>query len=364
MTEIASRPQYQPPVNELSPSQTSFTPVEDVNRAIGRWLLFVCTLILILIIFGGWVRLTRSGLSIVEWNVITGVIPPLNETDWQNEFDKYKQSPEYEKINFNMPLDEFKFIYHMEFWHRFLGRIAGLSYVLPLLYFLRKGGIPRAQLPVYVIIGLLFALQGLIGWLMVKSGLEDRPSVSHIRLTLHLSGALLLLATCLWQAFKNLIPHERKADSTPLALPSVLFFAALYIQIAAGGLLAGLKAGYISNTFPLMFGQLIPDGLFNLAPAWINLLDSSPMVHFQHRWFAFVVLGLAIWLYIRGRATHVAPLLRISTTAVMGITLLQVLLGIATVLGGMPIALASLHQATAVALFGAGLMSCYCATSS
>ena len=114
---------------------------------------------------------------------------------------------------------------------------------------------------------------------MVKSGLEDRPSVSHIRLTLHLSGALVLLATCLWQAFKHLIPHERKAHSTPLALPSILFFAALYIQIAAGGLLAGLKAGYISDTFPLMFGQLVPNGLFNLTPTWINLLDSSPMVH-------------------------------------------------------------------------------------
>lgn len=337
---------------------------DDVNRAVGRWLLFVCTLILILIIFGGWVRLTRSGLSIVEWNVITGVIPPLNEADWQSEFGKYKQSPEYQKINFDMPLEEFKFIYHMEFWHRFLGRIAGLSFVLPLLYFLRRGVIPRKGVPVYIGIGLLFALQGLIGWLMVKSGLDDRPSVSHIRLTFHLSGALILLATCLWQAFKHIIPHERKAHSTPLALPSVLFFAALYIQIAAGGLLAGLKAGYISDTFPLMFGQLIPDGLFNVTPAWINLFDSAPMVHFQHRWFAFIVLGLAVWLYYRGRAPHVTPLLRTSTTAVLGIALLQVLLGIATVVGGMPTALASLHQATAVALFGAGLLSCYCATSS
>ena len=195
-------------------------------------------------------RLTRSGLSIVEWNVITGVIPPLNEADWQSEFDKYKQSPEYQKINFDMPLEEFKFIYHMEFWHRFLGRIAGLSFVLPLLYFLRRGVIPRTSVPIYIGIGLLFALQGLIGWLMVKSGLDDRPSVSHIRLTFHLSGALILLATCLWQAFKHIIPHERKAHSTPLALPSVLFFAALYIQIAAGGLLAGLKAGHISDVSP------------------------------------------------------------------------------------------------------------------
>ena len=337
---------------------------DDVNRAVGRWLLFVCTLILILIIFGGWVRLTRSGLSIVEWNVITGVIPPLNEADWQSEFDKYKQSPEYQKINFDMPLEEFKFIYHMEFWHRFLGRIAGLSFVLPLLYFLRRGVIPRTSVPVYIGIGLLFALQGLIGWLMVKSGLDDRPSVSHIRLTFHLSGALILPATCLWQAFKHIIPNERKAHSTPLALPSVLFFAALYIQIAAGGLLAGLKAGvHIRHVSP---------HVRSADSGWVVQFNAGldqPTRQRTHGAFpasmvCFHQSRAAVWLYFRGRAPHVAPLLRTSTTAVLGIALLQVLLGIATVVGGMPIALASLHQATAVALFGAGLLSCYCATSS
>ena len=158
---------------------------EEANRSVGLWLLSVCTIITILIVFGGWVRLTRSGLSIVEWNVITGIIPPLSESDWHSEFAKYQQSPEYKKINAGMPLEEFKFIYHMEFWHRFLGRIAGLSYVLPLLYFIKRGVIQRAQMLTYLGIGLLFALQGLIGWLMVKSGLEDRPSVSHLRLTLH-----------------------------------------------------------------------------------------------------------------------------------------------------------------------------------
>lgn len=333
---------------------------EFAHRSVGRWLLFVCLLITILIVFGGWVRLTRSGLSIVEWNVITGVIPPLNEGDWQSEFAKYQQSPEYEKINSGMELAEFKFIYHMEFWHRFLGRIAGLSYVLPLVYFLWRGAISRRRISVYIGIGLLFALQGLIGWLMVKSGLEDRPSVSHLRLTLHLSCALLLLATCLWQAFTHLLPHERSKEPNPLRVPSLLFFVALSLQIAAGGLVAGLKAGYISNTFPLMFGQLIPGGLFSHQPFWLNLLDNSATVHFQHRWFAFVVFALAIWLYYCGRVRNVSTLLSNSTKAVLGIALLQVALGIATVLGGMPIALASLHQATAVALFSAGLLSVYC----
>lgn len=336
--------------------------IRDTNRSVGRWLLCICALIAILIVFGGWVRLTRSGLSIVEWNVITGIIPPLSEGDWHSEFAKYRQSPEYQKINAGMPLEEFKFIYHMEFWHRFLGRIAGLSYVLPLLYFMQRGIIQRAQVPTYLGIGLLFALQGLVGWLMVKSGLEDRPSVSHVRLTLHLSCALLLLAACLWQAFQHLLPRVRCSSPNPLWRPSALFFAALCLQIVGGGFVAGLKAGYISDTFPLMFGQLVPSGLFSQYPAWINLLDNAATVHFQHRWFAFVVLGLAGWLYYKGRAPDSPPLLRRSTQAVLAICLLQVLLGIATVLGGMPIAVASLHQATAVALFSAGLFTCYCSS--
>lgn len=336
--------------------------IKDANRPVGLWLLSVCAIIAILIVFGGWVRLTRSGLSIVEWNVITGIIPPLSEGDWHSEFAKYQQSPEYRKINAGMPLEEFKFIYHMEFWHRFLGRIAGLSYVLPLLYFIKRGVIRRAQLLTYLGIGLLFALQGLIGWLMVKSGLEERPSVSHLRLTLHLSCALLLLAACLWQAFQHLLPRIRRSAPNSLWLPSALFFAALCLQIAAGGFVAGLKAGYISDTFPLMFGQLIPSGLLGHEPVWTNLLDNAATVHFQHRWFAFVVLGLAVWLYYRGRAPAAPLILRRSTQAVLAICLIQVLLGIVTVLGGMPIAVASLHQGTAVALFSAGLFTCYCSS--
>ena len=193
---------------------------------------------------------------------------------------------------------------------------------------------------------------------MVKSGLDDRPSVSHICLTFHLSGALILLLTCLWQAFKHIIPHERKAHSTPLALPSVLFFAALYIQIAAGAPLAGLKAGaHIRHVSPHVrsadSGRVVQlnAGLDQPTRQRTHGAFPTPMVCFHRLWVA-----KAVWLYFRGRGPSVAPLLRTSTTAVLGIALLQVLLGIATVVGGMPIALASLHQATAVALFGAGLL--------
>ena len=170
------------------------------NRQLAIWLLAVSALIVVLVAYGGWVRLTRSGLSIVEWNVVTGVVPPLSAAAWESEFAKYRQTPEYQLVNYGMELDAFKFIYYMEFGHRLLGRIAGLLFVLPLLYFLCRRAIPRAHIPTYLGIGLLFALQGLVGWLMVKSGLDDRPQVSHLRLTLHLCCALALLAACLWQA--------------------------------------------------------------------------------------------------------------------------------------------------------------------
>ena len=170
------------------------------NRQLAVWLLAVSALIVILVAYGGWVRLTRSGLSIVEWNVVTGVVPPLSAAAWESEFAKYRQTPEYQLVNYGMELAAFKFIYYMEFGHRLLGRLAGLLFVVPLLYFLYRRAIPRAHIPTYLGIGLLFALQGLVGWLMVKSGLDDRPQVSHLRLTLHLSCALALLAACLWQA--------------------------------------------------------------------------------------------------------------------------------------------------------------------
>ena len=260
------------------------------NRQLATWLLAVSALIVVLVVYGGWVRLTRSGLSIVEWNVVTGVVPPLSAAAWESEFAKYRQTPEYQLVNYGMGLDEFKFIYHMEFGHRLLGRLAGLLFVVPLLYFLCCRAIPRAHIPAYLGIGLLFALQGLVGWLMVKSGLDDRPQVSHLRLTLHLCCALALLAACLWQALGYLssAAEARPVPRTTRRLCAWLF-AAICLQIAAGGLVAGLKAGYLSDTFPKMFGVWVPAGLWSMQPPLVNLLDNATTVHFQHRFFAFAV---------------------------------------------------------------------------
>ena len=328
------------------------------NKTIGYWLLTISILIFLMIAFGGLVRLTRSGLSIVEWNVITGIIPPLSENHWQSEFALYKQSPEYTKINFGMNLSDFKFIYHMEFWHRFFGRILGLIYLVPLILFLYKRCIPRKEIWRYSGIGLLFVLQGVIGWLMVKSGLEDRPSVSHIRLTLHLLGALALLTACLWSAFTHLLP-PRILISSRIRKMSKLLLITLTLQIAAGGLVAGLKAGYVSNTFPLMFQELIPNGLLSLQPTVINLLDNPTTVHFQHRWFGFFILGISALIYWLGRR-ETSRLLRYATIAIFGLCLIQIFLGIFTVMSSVAISIASLHQIVAIALFGSSLLAYRC----
>lgn len=326
------------------------------NRQLAIWLLAVSALIVVLIVYGGWVRLTRSGLSIVEWNVVTGVVPPLSAAAWEGEFAKYRQTPEYQLVNYGMGLDEFKFIYYMEFGHRLLGRLAGLLFVVPLLYFLCGRAIPRAHIPTYLGIGLLFALQGLVGWLMVKSGLDDRPQVSHLRLTLHLCCAFALLAACLWQVF-GYLSSNAEVRPVPRAAHRLCawLFAAICLQIAAGGLVAGLKAGYLADTFPKMFGAWVPAGLWSMQPPLVNLLNNATTVHFQHRFFAFVVLGLALGLWVAARRTA----LKTGTGLILCLVAVQIGLGIGTIVAQMPLALASLHQAVAVALFAAALFVCH-----
>ena len=332
------------------------------NPSISFWLFLVSGLIVVMVVFGGRVRLTRSGLSIVEWNVITGILPPLNEAGWDDAFRKYQQTPEYIQVNAGISLEEFKSIYNMEYTHRLLGRLTGLAFVIPLLIFIGRGAIPRERIPAFVAIGLLFALQGLLGWLMVKSGLIDQPRVSHLRLTLHLICALVLLAACLWLAFGYTFGQpdlEHPQVSPQIRRMSVLFLAAVFLQITAGGLVAGLKAGYVSASFPKMFGQWIPDGLGRMQPWIANMVDNPATVHFQHRWFAFVVLFLAVALMLRLRGEFLPSYLRISAISALHLVLLQVLLGIGVIAMHVPAWMASLHQFFAIAILGTGLLICH-----
>jgi len=325
------------------------------SKILSIWLFTVCFFVAVMVIFGGYVRLTRSGLSMVEWHVVTGIFPPLGQEAWQTEFVKYQQTPEYQKVNAGMSLEGYQAIYYREYIHRLLGRLTGLVYVAPLFIFLIAGMIPGRKKKIYLLIGLLFAAQGFMGWYMVQSGLIDRPSVSHYRLTAHLLLALLLLALCFWTALTNALgpPATKQAASTSTLFKlSVGLIVIVIIQISYGGLVAGLKAGYISDTFPLIFGYLIPPGLLSLLEPWYrNLIDNMVTIHFVHRWLAFGVLLLAGILYYRARKCPLTRNIQMGAVAEMSLVGVQILLGLGVIIWHVPISLALIHQAVAIMIF-------------
>lgn len=330
------------------------------RRAVGLWLLAVAALVFAMVLLGGTTRLTHSGLSIVEWQPVSGVIPPLSDAAWQSEFGKYQQFPEYRKLNSDMTLGEFKAIFWVEYSHRLLGRIIGAVLVLPFLYFLRAGALERALVPRLAIIVLLFGAQGALGWFMVESGLASDPAVSHYRLTAHLGLAVILYGAILWTAFDLLTsPRPRHGAAGPRRASQVLV-GLVFLQILAGGLVAGLHAGLIYNSWPLMDGALAPVQLFDSQPWWRNPLENIAMVQFDHRTVAYLLLvcvAVVCWRVfarpaIDGGARRGAALL---LAAVLG----QIALGIATLLLVVPVPLAVAHQAGAVVVFTAALWLCH-----
>jgi cytochrome c oxidase assembly protein subunit 15 len=321
------------------------------NARVGNWLFTFAGIVAFLIVFGGFVRLTRSGLSITEWNPISGSVPPIGEGAWQEEFAKYQQTPEFKQINFNMTLDEYKYIFYIEWIHRFIARLAGLFYAVPVFYFLFKKTIPFKEFGVYFLMGMLFISQAFAGWIMVASGLVDRPSVSHFNLTIHLLLALALLGLSLWTAFGHKYGVPDSSKKARWSLPSKLAFASfiiLIIQITYGGFTAGLKAGHVSDTWPLMFGRLIPPSLFN---SWVNLFETPQTIVFIHRWFAFAVLAAVIYVYYVVRKNNYQSDLLKGLQWLIGAVSLQIILGILTILSYVNIVIALLHQAGAIALF-------------
>ena len=324
---------------------------QTANRAVMKWLFTFAFIVAFLIIFGGFVRLTRSGLSITEWNPVSGTIPPMSDAAWQIEFTKYQETPEFRQINFNMTLEEYKYIFWIEWIHRFLARLVGLFYAIPVFYFLFSKKIPLREFGIYFVMGLLFIAQGFAGWIMVASGLVDRPSVSHFNLTIHLLLALSLLGLSLWTALghKYGFPDKNKRAkwSTPSKLALVSFML-LLIQITYGGFTAGLKAGRVSDTWPLMFGKLIPPNLFN---SWINLFETPQTIVFIHRWFAFVVLIAITAFYFTTRKQDDSVDIKNGLNLLLGLVVFQIMLGIFTVISHVQIAIALAHQAGALILF-------------
>jgi cytochrome c oxidase assembly protein subunit 15 len=325
------------------------------NPAVMRWLFSFTLVVALLVVFGGFVRLTRSGLSIVEWNPISGVLPPIGQQAWEEEFAKYQETPEYQLVNTEMTLPEYKFIFYMEWIHRIIARLAGLFYAIPVFYFLFKKTIPFKEFGVYFAMGMMFIAQAFMGWYMVASGLIDRPSVSHFRLTIHLLFALSLLALALWTALGHRFGFHDKSKKAKWSLPSKLAawcMALLILQITYGGMTAGLKAGHVSDTWPLMFGRWIPPGLF--IPA-INLFESPQTIVFIHRWLAWIGLAAVPVVYYFVKKQNYPQDIQQGLLWLTGAVALQITLGVLTVLSYVNIVLALTHQANALVLFALGI---------
>jgi cytochrome c oxidase assembly protein subunit 15 len=318
------------------------------HRVVRIWLLVVAGLVFLMVVVGGATRLTESGLSIVQWKPITGVVPPLSAAAWQSEFEAYQAIPQYRVVNHGMTLDEFKTIFWWEWAHRLLGRTIGVVFLIPLLWFLWRGWIDARLRPRLWIIFGLGALQGVVGWWMVASGLIERTEVSQYRLATHLSLACLILVAILWTA-TELEPARQGAIPTRGRATAIALVGLALIQIYLGALLAGLRGGLVYNTWPLIDGTLIPPAseLFSEVPGWRNLFENVLTVQFDHRMTAY-----ALWLLA---AVHAGDLLwhkagRLSAGAILVLVAVtvQVGLGVLTLVYGVPLVAALLHQANAI----------------
>ena len=326
------------------PAITSRDRFRD-RRAIRIWLYVIATLVLAMVVVGGATRLTESGLSITEWEPIHGVIPPLNEAEWQEEFLKYQQIPEYQEINLGMSLGEFKAIYWWEWSHRLLARLIGVVFLLPFLWLWATGRIERSLWPRLVAIFILGGLQGAAGWWMVASGLTERTDVSQYRLAIHLMLAAFIFTYLIWVA-RGLRPPRAAAQYPPSGtrwFANALIILVL-LQLYFGALVAGLNAGFTYNDWPLMAGEFVPTGIMEQEPWWRNLFENIATVQFQHRMLAYLIAILvAIHAIVLARAAP-GSRLAFSSYRLVALVALQVVVGIVTLVNVVPIDLALTHQ--------------------
>lgn len=331
-------------------------PRPTMPGAIAFWLLAVAALVFLMVVVGGITRLTESGLSIVRWEPLSGTLPPIGEEAWAAEFAAYRQSPQYQLVNTGMSLEDFKNIYFWEYVHRLLGRIIGLAFAIPLAWFAWKRSIPAGygwKLAALLVLG---GLQGAIGWWMVASGLVDRPDVSHIRLAVHLLMALAIFGATLWLAL-DLFALGRGEGAGPARMPTagIWMLSLLFLQFLFGAYVAGLDAGYAYSSWPKMGDEWFPAGAPWLEPFLRNFADNPVMVQFVHRWLAFAVAAAAFVLARNAwRAGH-----RQAAAALVGAVIVQILLGIFTLLSGVELWIAASHQGMAVLLLAATLVAAH-----
>jgi cytochrome c oxidase assembly protein subunit 15 len=324
------------------------------NHAVGLWLMAIAAVIMAMVTIGGLTRLTGSGLSITEWDPIMGAIPPLSDDQWADAFAKYQRIPQYLIEHRGMSLTDFQGIFWWEWTHRFLGRLLGVLFVVPFLWFAWKGAIKKSDWPRFVVLGSLGLLQGFIGWWMVESGLETRVSVSQYRLAIHLGAAILLLGATLWIALEYLRGFE---NPKPVPRRALGMIAAIYVQMLLGALVAGLHAGLLYNTWPDMNGRVFPEGAFSFRPWWLNPFENPGLAQFDHRIGAYIVAGIAAYIYARG--IKLSGTAKRSAKMVATLTAIQVGLGIATLLLQAPEGMAAFHQVVAATLFCAAVWHAY-----
>jgi cytochrome c oxidase assembly protein subunit 15 len=353
-------PPSQPPwhtsvVIDVDPSHIS-TAAHD--RAVRRWLYATMLAVLAVLVVGGITRLTESGLSITVWKPITGVLPPMSEAGWLQAFEQYQQIPEAQTVHAGITLAKFKNLFFWEWAHRLIARLVGLVIAIPFFYLLLKGRIrpslriPLANLPILV------ALQGVMGWYMVQSGLSERTSVSAYRLTAHLALAIVIYVVAAWTAFRLHPSSESDTVAIDHTTPNggaVALATLVFVVILTGGFVAGLDAGLVYDTFRLMGGSVVPPTYGDLSPLWRNWFENPAAVQFHHRTLALVTLAVALWLAWRRRAASTSVETRRAWLWVLLAGILQVTLGVTTLLLHVPISLAALHQVGAVALLTAAL---------
>ncbi len=323
------------------------------NKSIIYWLLSGCVLLFVMVTVGGITRLTNSGLSMTDWHLVTDTFPPLTEEKWNAAFEEYKKFPEYQKINIhnNFQLSDYKFIYFWEWFHRFIGRIIGIVFIVPFVYFLLKKKIDNATLKKCFILLGMGAFQGFLGWFMVKSGLIDNPDVSHFRLSLHLTFAFITFAYTLWVAL-DLIYPEKNTVILPLRNLARITLAFLLIQIIYGGFVAGLNAGLIHNHWPLMSDkQFLHESVLLEKDSWLlRLTEGKSGVQFVHRTVAYSVVGLILFLFFKSRKYSLSILQKKGLNILVFVVFLQFTLGVFTLLYSVPLWLGLIHQITAFIL--------------
>ena len=324
------------------------------NRAVAIWLLICCGLVFAMVVLGGFTRLTGSGLSMADWRPLMGWLPPFSDAEWQRMFDLYRQTPEFLKVNSHMDVGAFKSIFWLEFLHRLLGRTIGIVFLVPFVFFFVKGYVKASEWPKYLAMFILGGLQGVLGWYMVKSGLVDNPHVSQYRLTAHLFAAFLIYAYMFWVAMSLLFPVSGTRRH-PWYDKSLALTALTSVTIISGGFVAGLKAGKIYNTFPMMGDYWLPPGTMALEPFWRNFFDNMTTVQFDHRVLAITTFIIICVFWFKARKSDLPTRTRPAVNALLHTAILQVILGITTLLMSVPVLLGATHQGIAMLLFTVSL---------